>query len=179
MRVHKHSSQYSGVGIVIGLLAIPIMLGILVLGIQATRASSDSQAPGPMHITGEQQYPLGIPAITPRANLMSASGPRFTRDDVIQYIGTHPQILGAIPGKPAPVVTSVQFVTAAQASVLLQGESIGLPDSSPVCIVRAKGSFASSYSPPPILANKAEAPATTAVLVFDAHTGNMIISGTA
>ncbi len=178
MRVYKHSSQRPSVGVVIGLLAIPIMLGILVLGIQATRASSDSQAPGPMRLTGEQQYPLGIPAITPRASLMSASGPRFTRDDVIQYIGTHPQILGAIPGKPAPVVTSVQFVTAAQASVLLQGESIGLPDSSPVCIVRAKGSFASSYSPP-ILAHTAEAPAATAVLVFDAHTGNMIISGTA
>jgi hypothetical protein len=169
-RLHAHTS-------LLVLVAIPVALLILVLGIQATRANADTTSPGPLHTTAMQQHPLGIPAITPRANLARVSGARFTQDDVVQYIAAHPEIVGAAPNTTAPIVTSVQFITAQQASTLLQGESIGLPDTAPVCVVHVKGSFVFNAAPPGLGNTKTSY--TTALLVFDAHTGNLIVSGAA
>lgn len=171
----------SSVGPLIGLVAMPIVLLALVLGFQAAQANAGAPAPGPIHVTGTQQHALGIPAITPRAGLMassaSSSGPTFTRDDVVHYVAAHPQVLGAVPGTPAPTVTSVQFVTAKQASTLLHGEAIGLPDTASVCYVRVQGTFVFNDAPP-AFGSKAVT-YSAAVLVFDAHTGNLLVSATA
>lgn len=163
-------------GGVVAIVAVPIALIALALGVQIAGAMAQSAKPGPIKVTSDQNHPIGIPAITPRAGMAvaaGATGPHFTRADVIQYITAHPEITGAVSGKPAPTVTSVRFVTAKQASALLQGESIGLPDSAPVCVVQLRGTFASSFAPPGF-----NAPATTdtAILVFDGQTGNLLIS---
>lgn len=172
---NSFSSRRPGGGIVLGLVVIPVTLLVLALGIQAAQANSNAAAPGPMKVTSKEQHPLGIPALTPRASLMAASGSRFTRDDVLQYIAAHPQIVQAQPSKPVPIVTQVQFVTAQRASELLHGESIGLADTAPVYVVTVQGSFVFTGAPPsPHF--RASTPYTTMTLIFDAHTGNLIIT---
>lgn len=155
----------------IGVLVIPVALVALALGIQAAHAANNA-GPGPLPVTSVQHHTLGIPAITPRAALATSGGAHFTGDDVKSYIATHPQMLPAAPGKPAPIVNSVQFLTAGQASALLQGESIGLPDTSLVCLVRVQGTFVNTYTPPGVSNGGTY---TTATLVFDAQTGNLLI----
>ena len=71
----------------------------------------------------------------------------------------------------APTVVRVEFLTSKQVSTLLGGESIGLPDDALLCYVGLQGSFA---FPGP------QGPTVTyprGVEVFDAWTGNLLISG--
>jgi hypothetical protein len=126
--------------------------------------------PGPAPYTGQ----LGTPAIQPRADLASSSGARFTEADVRQYFASH-RPPGAVAGSPAPTIVSIQFLTAQDVSQQLQGESMGVPDDTLLCLVRLSGTFLSAqYGPPNV------APSTTtrsqAEVVFDAHTGNEIVT---
>jgi len=63
-------------------------------------------------------------------------------------------------------------MTAQEVSQQLQGESMGVPDDTLLCLVRLSGTFESaSYGPLPV--NTPSAPSTRnhAEMVFDAHTG--------
>lgn len=70
-----------------------------------------------------------------------------------------------------PIVVSVSFVSAQTASGRLGGEPIGVPDTEPVCLVTLSGTFQGN-SPAmghPLVYNDGE-------LVFDAYTGNLLVS---
>lgn len=157
----------------IALIVIPIAIFGIVLGIQRVSAQANVAKTGPIPTVSLQNHSLGVPAITPRASMAAAgaTGPHFTQADVVQYVAAHPTAVGSIPSAAAPTVMSVQFVTAKQASALLQGESIGLPDSAPVCVVQLKGTFA-SFAPPGISGPSSGSEET---LVFDGQTGNLLI----
>lgn len=152
-------------------VALALLLGAVGMGIHTALATTAQ--PGPLLPTGRANHgPLGIPAIQPRANLAQGTGPHFTADDVRQYVMTHRPPF-SVPGTSYPVVDSVQFLTASEASAQLQGESIGVPDSTLVCLVRLSGTFRSTYGPPGMPPTQSF---TQGVMVFDAHTGNLLTS---
>lgn len=70
-----------------------------------------------------------------------------------------------------PTVVSVSFVSAQTASSRMDGEYIGVPDTEPVCFVVLHGTFQGN-SPAmghPLVYTDGE-------LVFDAYTGNLLVS---
>lgn len=115
--------------------------------------------------------PVGAPAIHPRSDLAKTAGPSFTKADVVQYVAAHP-IPFAVRGAAAPVVASIEFLTSQQVSTELGGESTGMPDSALLCLVHLSGTFESDRVP---LGGTAY-PYYDGVMVFDAHTGNLLIS---
>ncbi|HEX8983592.1 MAG TPA: hypothetical protein VF792_12525 [Ktedonobacterales bacterium] len=161
-------------GLVSVLVALPIVFVAIVIGMYYVHAAqANGTPPGPMKITNRPVHRLGIPAIQPRAAAM-ANGARFTSADVRSYIAAHPKILEGAPGKPTPTVTSVQFMSAGQASAMMQGESIGLPDASPVCVVTVQGTFSLTWGPRSTNGATSET-VSTHILVFDVQTGNLLI----
>jgi len=112
-----------------------------------------------------------MPAIQPRASLASSTGPHFIEADVRAYIATHRPGF-TVPSTPNPVVITVQFMTASQVSTQLQGESMGVPDDTLLCLVRVLGEFRNTYVP----LGATPKTFTRGVMVFDAHTGNLLIS---
>ena len=168
-----HFPGQHGKGAMIVAVAAPVVLVLLALGIQAVRAAMYAPPPpGPVQATTIRQHSRGLPGITPRAGVVEANGARFTRADVVAFITTHPAILGSLPGKPAPVISSIGFLTAAQATALLHGESLGLPATAPVCVVQVTGSFLFTGGPPALPST----PYSRQTLVFDGQTGNLIIT---
>lgn len=165
----------------LGALLVIVVIVSLVITTQVIRASEGSNPPtspsqhpaGPFQATRTPAYkgPLGMPAIQPRASLASATGPHFTEADVRAYITTHRPGF-TIPGTPNPVVISVQFMTAKQVSAQLQGESMGVPDDTLLCLVRVLGEFRNTYVP----LGATPKTFTHGVMIFDAHTGNLLIS---
>jgi hypothetical protein len=67
-------------------------------------------------------------------------------------------------------------LTAAQASAVLGGQSVNVPDSTPVCLVTLGGSFTFGVAPPH---GEAATPPTYSdgFEVFDATTGNLLMDG--
>ncbi len=137
-------------------------------GARGSPAASSSLGAGPTVVS----YPPGVPAIQPRASLQSQGGPAFTADDVTVYIQTQSFIRttsGAVP-----TITQITFMTAQQASALLQGEDIGRPDNALVCYVALEGSFQTRGPLPPGAANPI---VHIAYELFDAQTGNLLMWG--
>ena len=118
-------------------------------------------------------YPPGIPAIHPQSGSAQTPGsPAFTAADVTHYIQTQGFIRTTSGAVPA--IAQIEFITAQEASALLQGESIGRPDNALVCYVVLTGSFRANGPVPP----GATIPIVhTAYEVFDAHTGNLLMYG--
>lgn len=167
---HRRDKRSSG--LISVLVALPIVL--VAIGMRYVHAAqANGTPPGPVKITNRPVHSLGIPAIQPRA-VVQANGARFTSEDVRSYIAAHPMILEGAPGKPTPTVTSVRFMSAGQASAMMQGESIGLPDASPVCVVTVQGYFAPMWGPRGTSGATGDA-VSTKMLVFDAQTGNLLI----
>jgi len=120
-------------------------------------------------------FAIGAPAITPRAQPDQKTGAWFTEDDVATFFKDRVRSFDA---SEAPVtITKVLFVTSAQASALMQGEFIGRPDSDLLCYVESQGSFL--LPAPPFARREGQQPefGHTAISVFDARTGNLLIAG--
>jgi hypothetical protein len=119
------------------------------------------------------QAPSGIPAIPPRHALVQSTGPHFTEADVRQYLTTHSEVGYVVPGSPTPMLTSVRFMTAGQAGIVLQ-ESLDMPSTTLVCLVRYVGSF--QLTGGPVVSTKAQSRPVekSETLIFDAHTGNLL-----
>lgn len=117
--------------------------------------------------------PYGIPAIPPRPELGQSTGPHFTEADVRQYLATHSEVAYVVPGSPAPVLTSVRFMTAGQASVVLQ-ESLDMPSTTQVCLVRYAGNFQLTGGPVVSTNSQSKPVEHSETLVFDSHTGNLL-----
>lgn len=115
---------------------------------------------------------VGIPAITPRSGATDSATPAFTADDVRQYLTTH-QIGGKI-GSSGPIsVVSVPFMTAKEAQSLLGITLSPLPPDELVCLATMTGSF--TVAGPAISKKPASGTATTEYVVFDAHSGNVVV----
>lgn len=118
----------------------------------------------------QQAYAQGIPAIT----VHPQSAALFTTADAEAYLKAFPPSM-TVPGTPDPTVTSIQFLPASEVSKQLQGEYMGVPDSTLLALVHVSGSFQNTWISP----SSASHPLVTfhtGVMVFDATTGNLLIS---
>lgn len=71
-------------------------------------------------------------------------------------------------------VASIQFMTSAQASALMQREETGLPATATVCYVKIQGPFVLTALPSPRNTNQAPTVAY-GVEIFDGQTGNLLM----
>ena len=117
--------------------------------------------------TGTPQRPQGLKA------LVVKPGPEpFTKDDVTQYIRTHR--LAKTEGDISQLqVESLEFITAKEVTSRLQAVSTGLPDDQRVAfaIIRGPLYFTGPARSKPVAFDRA-------YVLFDAATGNLLMSGT-
>jgi hypothetical protein len=118
----------------------------------------------PMHLPPTP--PQGSAAIKPRI----AATPSFTLDDAKQFVAEHPMLRTVNP-KVGAAITDAEFLTSAEVSARLGDLTTGFPHDYLLCLVELRGPF---VFPGPAGAN---AVYDRGVLVFDAASGNLVISG--
>jgi hypothetical protein len=117
----------------------------------------------------------GLPAIQPRWPATTGTTPGFTADDVEQSTKLHGFAGGPTVSGGQPAITKVMFISGGEASKLLGGETVDRPDDYLVCYVELHGPFLlSGMSLPPGMKPPI---VQTAIEVFDAHTGNLLVFG--
>lgn len=163
----------------------PLLVGIMALALvmAAVALSHDgglTQANG-ITRTVLTTANLGSPAIRPHINLNRSDprAPTYTEADVRAYILRFGQ--DGFAGNPvAPGHTLrfvyIKFVTSAQASKMMAGESTGLPDDAVVCIVKVAGPFLLTQMHGPAGGSCTEM-APTGHMVFNGKTGNLLLWG--
>jgi hypothetical protein len=160
------------VGAVVGTFALVFSLhgGLLATAGQGSSSHVAVVCPGaPQRAPGDPGAPggiIGVPAITPRNDCT----PSFTEQDVRAYLQTHQELIPA-PHAPPTTVTLVQFMTSAEASQRMDGESIGLADDAIVCFVELSGEFMPYSVPPGVTPHLS----SVGILVLDAHSGNILV----
>ena len=169
IRVYMHKTRLLSLSL-ISLLA----LLVVAFGVMITRPTTDvshaQQLSNSVQRGSLDPHALGLPAITPRNKAVGASTPTFTTDDVVQYVHAHSMPDASLSG-PKPVITRIAFLTSREVSILLKGESTGVPDDTLLCYVELSGTFTFSGS------SGVTVTYHTGVEVFDAHTGNLLITG--
>ena len=110
----------------------------------------------------------GGPAIRPT---IPGAVPAFTAQDVTDWVNKH-GTLWTTPGQVT--VTSVEFLTAAQAVAETGGTLDGTEPSRPVCLVTVRGSYTLSGPPDSTGTGSNTATMSGAYLWFDAATGNFL-----
>jgi hypothetical protein len=156
----------------LAIFAVPRTIQALHLGGPDIREAKQVICPGPSPVpayNGPDAPPLGGPAIAPRSDCT----PSFTAQDVLDYENAHPFGAMRVQAVGKPKITKIWFITSAEASGQMQGESTGLFDDALVCYVEFYGTF-HVYGPP---GSKPGEHTGTAVQVFDAHTGNLLVEG--
>lgn len=123
------------------------------------------------YVPGNPAIPVHISGVT--AN--SASTPAFTSDDVTAFLTKNGFYAGPVVQGAQLKVVSIQFVTAKQASNLMNGAHVGRPDDSLVCYVKVQGPFMLTNVSMPRGTKKTTA--EFGEVVFDGHTGNMLVWG--
>ena len=170
---------------------VALLLALLLIGAatasHATNTVNATYLPpkGPPHTPNtarvpiSQMYNAGQPAILVHRIIgvtqNNPSTPAFTRDDVIAYLNTNGFPAGPLVQGAHLKILTFQFITAKQASDRMKGEFVGLPDNSLVCYVKVQGPFMLTNVHLP-----KGYPRTTAEIgdiVFDGHTGNLMIWG--
>jgi hypothetical protein len=152
--------------IVVGALAIfavPRAMTALRFGGMDIREAAQMTCPGPSSTA------FGIPAISPRNNCT----PSFTARDVLDYENAHPFAAMRVEAVGKPAITKIWFLTSAEASQQMHGESIGIPDDALVCYVEFYRIFRKGSGP----GGEPTERMGTAQQVFDAHTGNLLVAG--
>jgi hypothetical protein len=112
--------------------------------------------------------PEGVRAIRPRATTSDPGTPAFTEEDGRAYVAAHPHPDQAPSSSPA-TIERVEFLPGEVADARLG--STGLPAGRLLCLVTLRGSFAVSAP------FGHEVKSSVGYLVFDAHTGNILIEG--
>ncbi len=159
-------------------LALLVLVG-LVFSLKALASRGNSQTATSRSASSQTntQSP-GSPAITPHINLSNPKLPTFTANDVRQYILHNGSPAGPLVKGAHITFEKIEFVTSSQASQLLKGEWIGLPDNAPVCYVLIHGPFkATAVHPDPEFSPKSVPIVPFADIVFDARTGNWLVWG--
>jgi hypothetical protein len=127
-------------------------------------------------------YPPGCSAIQPSRHVTDRSQATYGRAEVEQYLESNPRLMRGVPGGPSPKPGTVEFLPARQARARVNNASIGRPDDALVCWVELIGPFdvSKDVSVPAFIARRSGpisfAPAPKEILVFDAQTGNLILS---
>lgn len=171
--MHRGTALRAG----LGLVATIVLGGVMVSTSAPTSAGLGGTSLPYGYTPGPSLYPwaTGVPAIKPHAVISSGGAgasdavPTFTKADIVAWVSSTP-FGAAVVGDPPPIVTSVAFLTDAQVASKLHGEDPGIPPSSLVAYVRVSGTFA-QYSPlggSPLIYH-------SGYLVFDAHTGNLLM----
>lgn len=173
-------------------LGLALLLSVLLVGgILFTRSSVDASAFSstphhpPTSFQVRDSYVSGNPAIKPHlvtANTASnASSPGFLKKDVEDFLNKNGFFAGPVVNGGHLKIVSIQFVTAKEASQFMAGESVGRPDDYLVCYVKVQGPFShASMHQGPVDANtKAQKlpDAEFGDMVFDGHTGNLLVWG--
>jgi hypothetical protein len=122
----------------------------------------------------EMQEPRGVAAVRPTK---VGAIPAFAPEDLSNFVLTHP-----VPGvgqlEQQPKVTTLDCsYTATRLAAVLRNKSTGLPADIPFCYVELQGKFA--VRTPPSKKNPRPNPLvfTKSFEVFDARTGNLLLSG--
>jgi hypothetical protein len=117
------------------------------------------------------QQPNGAPAIRP-------AGPSLSTDEVRQFLTSNSNPVG-IKGVANTSLSRVDCnQTVGKVAPMLPGKSLGLPPDMQVCYVELNGNF-TVYTPPTAQAQRGAALTYhTAFRVFDAKTGNLMVTGT-
>lgn len=144
----------------IALLGICTLIGTQNSG--SVRASSPpiTQTPAP----GSAEP--GMPAITPGSK--NSTGATYGSADAARQVSSH-RVLRTFGPSTKPIVDTVRFLMSQEVSQLFNGETLGVPDGTLVCMVEFHGTF---LAPGPegktgTFQNGAE--------VFDAQTGNLLL----
>ncbi len=124
--------------------------------------------------------PPGVSAIQVSRRVTDPSQAAYGRPEVAQYLASNPGLLRSVPGSRSPQLGTVEFISASQASARLNGEPIGRPNDVLVCWVEILGPLDVSNSISLPAVEKASpstiSPAAKEILVFDAQTGNLLLS---
>lgn len=142
-----------------------------------------SNPPPPTYPTFQiqQSYVAGWPAIKPRfaQNVaVTATSASFTSADVVAYMNGDTFPAGPVVKGAQMTILTIQFVSAQQASKLMNGESVGRPDTALVCYVKVEGPFLlTGVHFAHVPGKKAPTTAKYGYMVFDAHTGNTLVWG--
>lgn len=85
------------------------------------------------------------------------------------YVSTHHVLHTFEPSSTRPIVDTARFLTSQEVSQLFNGESLGVPDETLVCMVEFHGNF--------LVPGPAGKVGTfhQGAEVFDAHTGNLLL----
>jgi hypothetical protein len=110
--------------------------------------------------------PTGSPAIKPT----TGGTPAFSVDDAKRYVATHHVPMG-LSRDSKPVITRAEFLTSREITDRLHGAASGFPDDYLLCYVELQGPV--TFSGP----KGAKVTYNRGVLIFDAHSGNLIIGG--
>jgi hypothetical protein len=151
---------------------IIVFLGLLASCAVLTSCGRSERHPPPGAIRmempkGTPHRPQGMEALTVKP------GPEpFSRDDVTQFVRTH-RLARSVGDLSQLNVEGLEFITAGAAAARLQGASTGLPDDQRVAfaIIRGPLYFTAPLAKKPIAFDSAYA-------LFDAKTGNLLMSGT-
>jgi hypothetical protein len=106
----------------------------------------------------------------------------YGQAEVERYLHNNPCLMRGVPGGPSPKLGRVEFLPASQVSARLNNVSIGRPDDALVCWVELIGPFdvSKDVSLPAAFVRPRDpisfAPAPKAIFVFDAQTGNLLLS---
>jgi len=117
--------------------------------------------------TGTPKRPQGMPGLSVKPGAVP-----FTKEEVTQFIQTH-RLARSIGDISQLQVESLEFLTAREVTARLQGASTGLPNDHRVAfaIIRGPIYFTGPQTSRPIAFD-------TAYALFDATTGNLLMSGT-
>jgi len=152
-------------------LAASIALGL-------TNAESDAQESGnagpSQRLPPSRELPANMPPTQPKGSAAIAphlaTVPAFTLDDARQYVTTH-RLPFRGPPDYKPQITTVEFLTSQQVSERIHRAKTGFGADHLFCYVELQGPF--SFGGP----QGAVATYSRGVLIFDAQTGNLVISG--
>jgi hypothetical protein len=118
---------------------------------------------------GTPKRPQGMQALTAKVGAEP-----FSKDEVTQFIQTH-RLAKSVGDISKLRVESVEFITAREVTLRLQGASTGLPDDQRVAFVVIRGPI---YFTGPPRVTRTPVAFDTAYALFDATTGNLLMSGT-
>lgn len=115
---------------------------------------------------GQNQFSTGMPAITPQSEKI----PSFSEEDVKQYVETAP-LSRDIDESTKDTISAIKWLSAGEVSKLLDDEDMGVPDDTQLCYVELQGMF--TFAGP----GKTTVTYSKGFEVFDAQTGNLLVSG--
>jgi hypothetical protein len=108
--------------------------------------------------------------------MLVASDPKvstFSARDAGAFVEAHGFAGGKIRSTTATAVEKVEFLPNREVTIRLRTSPNGLPDDTLLCLVTVRGSF--DVVGPPRRDGRVVNTSNTAYVVFDAHTGNLLM----